>query len=303
MSDRNKDRIKLTGRTRAAEAAVAVATAYGLQVDEPVVIRDGSNVLIRLDPYPVLARVAVMIGELRPDGGLAWLEREVALAQHLTKVHAPAVPVSPLLPPGPHIHDSLGVTFMTWLDHHPEQPLSGAALGNSLRHLHEGLRSYPGQLPKLTMLFEVQGWLDTLKAEQILPVDDRQMLEVAYARARDTALALDLPYQALHGDAHRDNILHTPEGPIWTDFEDVCRGPVHWDLAGLVASSRMLGSDVERMNEALSAYGIDPHDPVLDAWIEARAVAIAAWSVLTAGKHPEKWPRAKARLDWVRTRT
>lgn len=289
----------VSDRTRAIEAAVAVAKAHGLSVSEPVVIQEGSNTLIRLDPHPVLARVGTMTGSLRPHGGLAWFEREVALARHLTQVDAPAVPVSSLLPAGPYLQDGLVMTFVTWLDHDPQRPLSGAALGESLRHLHEGLCSYSDSLPRLGMLFEERGWLDILKAEKVLAADDFAMLETAYERTMHKMLSCDLPVQALHGDAHRSNVLHTLHGPIWTDFEDTCTGPMHWDLACLITTSCMFGTDVERMNEALCAYGVDPHDPTLDLWIEARAVGIAIWAALTASKHPETWPRAEARLAWV----
>jgi aminoglycoside phosphotransferase (APT) family kinase protein len=44
-------------------------------------------------------------------------------------------------------------------------------------------------------------------------------------------VALTWPRRPLHGDAHTGNVLLTPEGPRWTDLEDVCVGPVEWDLA------------------------------------------------------------------------
>lgn len=43
--------------------------------------------------------------------------------------------------------------------------------------------------------------------------------------------ALTWPRRPLHGDAHTGNVLNTKAGPRWLDFEDVCSGPVEWDLA------------------------------------------------------------------------
>ena len=37
--------------------------------------------------------------------------------------------------------------------------------------------------------------------------------------------------QLLHGEPHRGNVLDTKEGPLFVDFETVCRGPVEFDLA------------------------------------------------------------------------
>jgi thiamine kinase-like enzyme len=41
--------------------------------------------------------------------------------------------------------------------------------------------------------------------------------------------------QPLHGDAHPGNLIATREGGlVWIDFEDVCLGPVEWDLATMM---------------------------------------------------------------------
>jgi len=35
----------------------------------------------------------------------------------------------------------------------------------------------------------------------------------------------------VHGDAHPGNLVATPDGLIWIDFEHICLGPREWDLA------------------------------------------------------------------------
>jgi thiamine kinase-like enzyme len=40
--------------------------------------------------------------------------------------------------------------------------------------------------------------------------------------------------QPLHGDAHPGNLIATHDGLMWIDFEDVCRGPLEWDLASMM---------------------------------------------------------------------
>jgi aminoglycoside phosphotransferase (APT) family kinase protein len=40
--------------------------------------------------------------------------------------------------------------------------------------------------------------------------------------------------QPVHGDAHPGNLVATREGLVWIDFEEVCRGPVEWDLATMM---------------------------------------------------------------------
>jgi hypothetical protein len=35
----------------------------------------------------------------------------------------------------------------------------------------------------------------------------------------------------LHGEPHPGNLLHTESGPLFTDLETCCRGPIEFDLA------------------------------------------------------------------------
>lgn len=39
-----------------------------------------------------------------------------------------------------------------------------------------------------------------------------------------------------HGDAHARNLLPSPKGWLWIDFEDVSLMPVYWDLASFVGN-------------------------------------------------------------------
>ena len=60
--------------------------------------------------------------------------------------------------------------------------------------------------------------------------------------------------QPLHGDASLSNLLAADSGPRWNDFEDVCIGPVEWDVAGVVADARAKRGDAFSA-ELLAAYG------------------------------------------------
>jgi aminoglycoside/choline kinase family phosphotransferase len=61
---------------------------------------------------------------------------------------------------------------------------------------------------------------------------ETQVDPVLHAAAdRLLPLALTWPRRPLHGDAHTGNLLQSGDGPRWIDFEDVCAGPVEWDLA------------------------------------------------------------------------
>jgi hypothetical protein len=54
-------------QSAAVAAAVAVARDLGLVVDQPEVVADRSNLIVRLRPAAVVARVATTTAALRPE--------------------------------------------------------------------------------------------------------------------------------------------------------------------------------------------------------------------------------------------
>jgi thiamine kinase-like enzyme len=64
---------------------------------------------------------------------------------------------------------------------------------------------------------------------------DVELLRAAAERLRPYWEASSGGVQPLHGDAHPGNLIATREGGlVWIDFEDVCLGPVEWDLATMM---------------------------------------------------------------------
>jgi hypothetical protein len=201
----------------AVAASVAVAGALGLPTDRPVVVAEGYSVRVRLDPAQVLTRVVTVGRTLRGDP-LPWMQREVAVSRYLHAAGAPAVP--PWQDPGPHLARGLEVSLWRWLES-DRQAVSPEVFGGMLKGLHDALSNYEVDLPVLV------GPLTDIGAA--LRVSDDVVLHEAAERV--VPLALTWPRRPLHGDAHTGNILSTTGGPLWMDFEDVCVGPVEWDLA------------------------------------------------------------------------
>ena len=68
------------------------------------------------------------------------------------------------------------------------------------------------------------------------------------------------------------NLLRTDDGLLWNDLEDVCVGPVHWDVAGLMLDAVARdGSGV-----FLRAYGGPPLDE-LKEFITAHRLYATVW--------------------------
>jgi thiamine kinase-like enzyme len=77
--------------------------------------------------------------------------------------------------------------------------------------------------------------------------------------------------QPLHGDASLSNLLRTPLGGLWNDFEDVLCGPLHWDVAGYAMALERAAADAALRPRALDVYGWD-HDEDLAPFTEAHEI-------------------------------
>lgn len=244
---------------KALAAAQAVAREHGVACEEAVRIAGGSNVLVHLKPAPVVARVMTGTAILHDDLE-QWLAREVAVGAFLAETGLVVAP-SDLLPPGPHERDGLWMTMWRYVPHDAQAP-QPSELGRSLRELHAALAGYPGELAPLS---GIRDWLARLLGE----LRDADRLRSELDALTPTVFESSLPAQPIHGDASTSNVLHTAGGLVWNDLEDVCVGPVAWDIAGLMAS----GHDAEKL---LAAYG-DPGVEDLEPFLEAHALYSRIW--------------------------
>jgi hypothetical protein len=272
------------GEASSLAAAQAVAREYGVVCDEAVRIAAGSNVLVHLKPAPVVARVMTGTAVLHDDVE-QWLAREVAVAAFVAERSDLVVPPSDILPPGPHEQDGLWMTLWKFVSHDVQAPPpEPRELGRLLRRLHAALADFPGDLAPLS---ETRDWLKRLLAElrpsPLLTRQDIDWLRFKLDALTPVVFESSLPVQALHGDASMSNLLRTESGLVWNDLEDVCAGPVAWDLAGLVTSARASGQSATFIEELLAAYG-DPGVEDLDAFFEAHALYEVVWHAFE-GRH------------------
>jgi len=289
-----------TFRARALAAVAALAAARGLPAGPAHVLADRANLLVALPAAGLVARVATTVGTVRPLGGYAHQVREVAIARHLADRGLPVVPPAPGDLAGPHRPDGLSMSLWQRVDEDPARPLDAAAAGLGLRAIHEALAgaTIPG-IPAFEPLPEVDRLLDLLDASGGIPPTDLAALRAArLALTPIWAAFAAAPSQILHGDAHLGNCLRTPAGPLWTDFEDVVRAPIAWDLACLVGASRSWGPPDPEAQAALAAYGVEP--PALEAMLPLRALLVTAWVAYMGTRHPGSEAKVEARLAWFR---
>ncbi len=279
---------------RALTAAQAVAREHGVACDDAVRIAAGSNVLVHLKPAPIVARVMTGTAVLHDDPE-QWLAREVAVGVFLAGRTDAVVAPTDLLPPGPHERDGLWMTLWEFVAHDAHAPSpEPREVGRALRALHTALAGFPGDLAPLS---GIRDWLARLLGE-LRPSAALTRKDIDWLRAQLEALTpavfeSELPAQPLHGDASLSNLLRTDRGLVWNDFEDVCAGPVAWDLAGLVAST----SDPEALVAAYGGPGLED----LDAFLAAHALYDVIWQSHEARRRPQAMERAAASLARLRS--
>ncbi|MGP3914522.1 phosphotransferase [Nonomuraea sp. 10N515B] len=288
----------MISRSSAVAAAVAVAAGHGVRVREPVVLTDSFNLRIHMRPAPIVARVPTVtaLGRPRPAD---VLRRELEVVSYLCGVGAPVVPPTDLLPAGPHVRDGVAMSFWTHVEHDPGYTVTPEQAGRGLAELHQALRGLPGRLPYLWPVLDEPGRLLRLLDGQV-EAGVLELLRDACAGLAGlvegaAAQAVEAPAQVVHGDAHPGNLLATSSGLLWNDFEETMAAPVGWDLACLLRTTRLDG------RAAVRAYGADPDDPGLRAFLAARGLQGTLWMLVRALRFPSEAGSARAALEaWLR---
>ncbi len=257
----------------AVRAALTVTSRLGLREHEPEVLHERSNVLVKLGP--LVARVPGTVRLARP--GPAWQERDVALSRFLTERGVLVVSPATDPPAGPHFAEGLPVTLWNWTPHDPDHRYAPDVVARSLAEVHSALREFPGELPRRGPL------------EDLGRIFDRHDLDPRLRGEKDLLAAMlpDVAAQPLHGDAHPGNLIATPAGPCWLDFEDTWHGPLAWDL-GILA--RQGGP------EFLAAYPGEVDEDALRVCMRLRELYSVVWQYVISIRFPHRLDGARSAL-------
>ena len=278
----------------AAQAALAVASANGLKVHDLTPIGGYANFMFKLEPYPIVARVAAAASSVRVGDG--WLTREMDIANYLSRANAAAVRPWHGFPPGPYQHEGQYLTFWEYvgLTHRTVSP---GQVGDALGKLHAAFGGYPAELPLLGPLEEAWAILDRPDLCARLAGADLAVIARKSQQARQLLSQYGMLSRPIHGDAHHGNLWPTDAGLVWGDLEDACLGPIEWDLACMTASSIVLGRGTAAA-AALDAYAGDYDNGLLNLLVEARTLQGVAWAAVTLDQ-PAQNKRLNKRLEWL----
>ena len=224
----------------AVAASVAVARLLGLPGDDPLVVWEGYSVRVHLRPSPVVTRVPTLSRGVRGDP-TSWLERELAVARWLSDYGAPVVGPTREVDPGVHVAGGVPLTLWTHTPHDVDAVVEDQSFGGVLTALHQALARYPGALPVLLgVRTDVAAGLAVAREPGRVDPRYADLFLSAEAALRPALTPAEDVLRPLHGDAHSGHLLMTPAGPLWSDFEDVCAGPLEWDLSSSTVTDAVL---------------------------------------------------------------
>jgi hypothetical protein len=269
------------------EAAASLAADHGVRFDDLVVLKDGSNLLVRLAPAPVVLRIATFTAQVRREP-LPWLQREADLVTYLASVGAAVMPPSDTVPTGPHVVGGWAMTAWAYVEHRPGSVPDARSALAALDELHAALRGYPGDLPLLNPAADdLDRAIGFASAEGLIGRDEADDLRGRRDAVLAAVLAAAPDRQALHGDAFPKNSLVTERGVVWIDFEDCCSGPIVWDHATLL----------RRIDDGATAASIRQRHgaDALDAAVVLRGIQADVWTLLHDARANGRWHPSGAR--------
>jgi hypothetical protein len=278
----------------AVRAAVAVAARLGVACSEPEVLADGANIIVRLSPAPVVAKVAASTTAVRADVA-AWLQRELDVALFLGGAGIPVTLPAGDLPATVCRGDGHVMSFWAYLEPSGPWPPAEETVGAMLRDLHAALRDYPGSPPVMAPLGDIPAFL--ARPLTLLSATDVALLIETFTRLTGDLDAASGSAQVLHGDAGVGNLMAAGGRWVWHDFEDSCTGPVAWDLAATTASPLL---DRARI---LAAYGAPVDAALLRTCEQLRRLNLTIWYAVYAERLPGCRQRAEELLASWRSGT
>lgn len=228
----------------AVTAAMSIAAALDLTVDDAVVLHNSNKVTVRLLPCDVLARVAHV--------GQEVARFEIEIAQRLAETESPVAALEPRVEPRVYEGDGFAVTLWTHYAPTTTRVVSPDDYADALMRLHAGMRKLEVATPHFTdRVAEAQQLVASRDLTPALADADRELLRNTLEGATRSIGDRGHPEQLLHGEPHPGNLLDTKDGLLFVDFETCCRGPVEFDLAHVPedVSERYPDADRELLDE------------------------------------------------------
>jgi aminoglycoside phosphotransferase (APT) family kinase protein len=247
--------------SRAIAAAMSLAGALDLKVNDAIVIQNSNTLALRLLPCDVFARTALVGQEVAAF--------EVRLARGLAAATGPVASLDPRVEPRVYEVDGFAITLWTYYEATPD-PAEPAEYAVALQRLHAAMRNVQIEAPHfMERAAEAERVVTNRSETPALDDRDRDLLLSTLHSASEAIQRRAANDQLLHGEPHPGNLLSTPAGIVFVDFETCCVGPIEFDVAHapVEVSKHYPGLDQVRLQECrrlvlalVAAWRWDVHD-------------------------------------------
>lgn len=241
-----------SSRTSPVEALCAASASVGLNGDGAQVLHGRANSVYKLARQPIVARLRYAPA---PSPWANRLLASVRVTAWLDTLGFPAVRPLDIEQPVT-VHGYL-VTFWHHLDATRPPWEDVNSLGHLLRQLHK-LPTPPEHLPAATPLGSLPddtercAWLTDTQRSWLL--SRYQELQHEYA---DTTWSLGCGM--IHGDANPENLIHTREQTVLSDWDSISYGPREQDIVPTSIRYRF-GHHKAQWDQFCAAYGVHPSE-------------------------------------------
>ncbi|KRE55982.1 phosphotransferase [Paenibacillus sp. Soil750] len=249
-----------------------IAEKTGLTEITPIELSIGGNLIIHLSPYPIVARIATVSSKEDSEYANKILVRELRVASHLQSKGIPALLPSELTDAGPYDVGGAWMTLWRYVAPTQLQPPSPSEAVELVNGLSIAMKDFSGDLPVLGV------WERTCQSANKLRSNSDQRIQALLSVFQRVNKQMRIEPSLLipcHGDAHARNLLPSPEGWIWSDFEDVSLMPAYWDLASFVGNHALFGG----IQQPTFRYILNHFDNGTD--LKAFGVAITARTLMS----------------------
>jgi len=266
-------------RASPGEALDAACASVGLNADGAQVLHDRANIVYKLARLPIVARLRYAPP---PSPWTNRLSVSIRVTAWLNTLGFPAV--RPLDTEQPVTAHGYLVTFWDYLEATGPPWEDVDSLGHLLRALHK-LPAPPLDLPAASPLgslpedTEQCAWLTDAQRSWLCA--RYQELQHQYALTTWT-----LGRGMIHGDAYPENLIHTRDRVVLSDWDSVSYGPREQDIVPTSIRYRF-GHPKAEWDQFCAAYGVHPDDlPGLAVLHQMRELRTLGPYIRTTGRPP-----------------
>ncbi len=199
---------------------------------DPIILNKSANFVIHLNPYDIVARIALYDSNTSHTKDV--MKKEIEIANYLEEKGVAVVSPNNQVNVGPF---DLGGHWMTLWKYEREEErdkLTSVEAIHYVGKLINAMRMYDGKLPILGVWKRVRESAKNLSKSENSQI---QRLVENYNILNEEVSNIDVESLVpSHGDAHIKNLYPAQTDWLWMDFEDASLMPEYWDWASFLAN-------------------------------------------------------------------